>query len=299
MKKLNIILSSIALALSTASLFFAYTTNKILQETLAQTDLSLLSYDIDRLQYDLAVLAKNTIIDRSTRWVRGDGYWDIEASALGIGFRIPTYWAVHESDIDSPTRLTIFTNDVIDANKWSLIEKDDGGAEVLIPDILAYRGWYPHYESFLATLEEVLGSNDQNIAHVDLLDEARFVYEKDAEKACKAFEKLVLTHSTCKQINDRVWYVEYATYTDDGDFTAPGEPWIAGGFMWFVSLEGAEGVYNGFTIGYQMREALETWDMDAAAIDFLTNNVQNLKSTSEFKDLQSGVDLVLKTLELL
>jgi hypothetical protein len=34
-------------------------------------------------------------------------------------------------------------------------------------------------------------------------NEARFAYEKDAAKACAAFEKLVLSHSDCEQVNDR------------------------------------------------------------------------------------------------
>jgi hypothetical protein len=83
---------------------------------------------------------------------------------------------------------------------------------------------------------------------------------------------------------------------DDGNL-APGEPWIVGGSMWFVSLEGTESGYNGFTIGYQTREKLETRDMETAAADFLANDVQSLKSTGEFDDLQSSVNLLLQTLK--
>lgn len=296
MKKLPIIFSSVAVALSAISLYFTYTTKMVLRDTLTQTDLSMLSYDVDRLQYDLNTVAENTVIDDSTRWEKGDGVWEIETKELGVRFSIPDYWAhPEEPESNTPTMLTTFTNNVIDARKWSF---SAGGNAMgwLYPEIEAYNGYYPHDDSFLATLEDTLAPDEQYVMQPEPFNEARFAYEKDAAKACAAFEKLVLAHSDCEQVDDRTWYVEYATYMDDGAL-APGEPWIVGGSMWFVSLEGMKSEYNGFTIGYQTREKLETRDMDTAAADFLANDVQSLKSTGEFDDLQSGVNLLLQTLK--
>lgn len=295
MKKLPIIFSSAAVVLSAVSFYFAYTTNSVLRNTLTQTDLFMLSFDVDRLQYDLTALAKNSTVDDSTIWAKGNGVWEIETKELNVRFSIPDYWAHTEPENNTPTMLTTFTNNMIDARKWSF---SAGGNAMgwLYPDIEAYKGYYPHDESFLATLEDTLAPDDQYIMQPEPFNEVRFAYEKDSAKACASFEKLVLAHSDCKQVDDRTWYVEYATYTDDGGF-APGEPWIVGGFMWFVSLEGTGSEYNGLTIGYQTREKLETRNMDMEAADFLANDVQSLKTTGEFDDLQSGVNLLLQTLK--
>ena len=294
----------LALTMGTWSLVWLADFRNTFDNVMKDNNPQIMGIDIDQLQYQMKEAAKE--VSEEGYWEAAEGGYWLESKELELRFFIPDLWLSGDPEEQSIyPETTTFKNNVIQGEKWEF--QMQGAGFGMWPKMMAYRNLYPAVESFLYAL------NSGKWDYYETLYQANMdVSYSDAELACDSFKALVIVSGDCMKVEGlpmNVYQLDYATYTAPeffavSDATQILEPEIVGGFIWFVSLEGYDSVYDGFQLNYQMTEPLKDEGLfheqgtEGIAQDFF-DSVLEIKSNEDYKEFEQAALRLLSSVKAL